>query len=126
MSTAAGVSRKIRRKLYTFLFAVIYAFVFFEVGMKYQENNSKTKHKGQQNIVNIQESKILRRKELLSDWHHQPHILLKSALKGNVTAKTMIQNDTTSFTIGKTTSSSRETFHRVKYSSTVNSDILVI
>jgi hypothetical protein len=98
-----------------FLFAAMYAFVFFEAGILYQDKYSKVSHEaGQQNV---QESKMLRRKELLSDFHHEPHILLQSALKDEV------HNDT-SFAIGKTTPSA-ETFKRIKLSNTESSDVLV-
>lgn len=111
-----SVTRKTRRKLYLFVFAIIYALVFFEVGIMYQENNNKTRHEAGKKI--IQESKMSRRKELLSDFHHEPHILLKSVLKGET-----VRNDT-SFAIKKTTSTS-ESFKKVKYSRTGNSDVLV-
>lgn len=70
----------------------------------------------------IQESKLLRRKELLGDFHHEPHILLKSALKGEDTSKTIRNN--TSLTVGETASKS-ESFNRAKFPSTENSDVLV-
>lgn len=112
-----SVNRKIRRKLYLFIFATIYALFFFKVGIMYQENNSKMRQDAGKKIV--EESKITRREDLISDFHHEPHILLKSLLKGEVTTKT-IHNDT-SLTVGKTTSTSKS-FNRVK---TENSDVLV-
>ena len=105
-----SMRRKSRRKLYVFVFAVMYAFVFFEAGILYQDKYSKMKQEaGQQNV---EELKVLRRKELLNDFHHQPHILLQ-------TASSEAHNDT-SFTIKKTTSSLKH-----KLSNTDGSDFLV-
>jgi len=110
----SSMSRKTRRKLYVFAFAVMYAFVFFEAGILYQDKYRRMRHKAGQKTV--QESKVLRTKELLSDFHHEPHILLQSALRGKV------HNDTS---LGKTTSS-LESLKRVKLSNTDGSDFLVI
>ena len=110
-----SMSRKTRRKLYVVVFAVMYAFVFFEAGILYQEKYSKMEQEvGQQNA---EELKVLHRKELLNDFHHQPHILLQMALRGDV------HNDT-SFTIKKTTSSLKS-LKKIKLSNTDGSDFLV-
>ena len=110
-----SMSRKTRRKLCVFVFAIMYAFVFFEAGILYQDKCSKMKQEaGQQNA---EELKVLHWKELLNDFHHQPHILLQTALGGEV------HNDT-SFTIRKTTSSLKS-LKRIKHPNTDGSDFLV-
>ena len=110
-----SMSRKIRRKLYMFVFAVMYAFIFFEAGILYQDKYSRMRlEAGQQNV---QESKVLRRKELVSDFHHEPNIVLRSVIKGEV-------NNDTSFAIEKTTSSLKS-LKRIKPSNTDGSDFLV-
>lgn len=108
------MSRKTRRKLYVIVFAVMYAFVFFKAGILYRDKYSKMRQEAEQETV--QESKVLRRKELLSDFHHEPHIVLQSALRGEV------YNDTS---FGKTTPS-LESLKRIKLSNTDGSDFLVI
>ena len=93
----------------------MYAFVFFEAGILYQDKNSKLKQEtGEQNV---EELKGMRRNEQLNDFHHQPHMLLQTALRGEV-------HNETSFTIKKTTSSLKS-LKRIKLSNTDGSDFLV-
>ena len=110
-----SMRRKSRRKLYVFVFAVMYAFVFFEAGILYQDKYSKMKQEAGQR--NVEELKVLRREELLNDFHHQPHMLLQTASRGEV-------HNNTSFTINKTTSSLKS-LKRIKRSNTDDSDFLV-
>ena len=110
-----SVSRKIRRKLCMFVFAVLYAFIFFEAGILYQDKISNKRLEARQQ--NVQESKVFRRKELVSDFHHEPNVLLQSVIKGEV-------NNDTRFAIGKTTSSLKS-LKRIKPSNTDGSDFLV-
>ena len=110
-----SMSRKIRRKLYMFVFAVMYAFIFFEAGILYQDKYSRMRLEAEQQ--NVQESKELHRKELVSDFHHEPNIVLQSVIKGEV-------NNDTSFAIEKTTSSLKS-LKRILPFNTDGSDFLV-
>ena len=95
---AGAVSRRVRRTICVFTLAVIYAFVFFEVGILYQGNKNKRAQVTQQS----QQSKTSHKRESVSDFHHQPHILLKSLehkLKGEMSTREKINS--TSFSIGK-------------------------
>ena len=81
-----GIGKKIRRNVCVFLLAVIYAFVFFKVSILYQESRNKTRQERQHS----RGSKITHTKEILSHFHREPRILLKSLenkLKREVTTK---------------------------------------
>lgn len=108
---AGAVSRRVRRTICVFTLAVIYAFVFFEVGILYQGNKNKR-------------AQVTQQRESVSDFHHQPHILLKSLehkLKGEMSTREKINS--TSFSIGKMTSSS-EAFDNVNGPMTQRSQLL--
>jgi len=98
-----------------FVFAVLYAFIFFEAGTLYQDKNINMRLEARQQ--NVQESKVFRREELVSDFHHEPNILLQSVIEDEI-------NNDTRFAIGKTTSSLKS-LKRIKPSKTDGSDFLV-
>lgn len=106
------VSRNTRRKIFIFLFAIIYALIFFEVGIIYQENYGKKTNRT---------SEIWRRRELEIDFHHRPDVLIESVSRGEEITKTALDDSLRA--IIKTTRPSYSVNKR-KYPRQGDSDIL--
>ena len=106
------VSRNTRRKIFIFLFAIIYALIFFEVGIVYQENYGKKTNRT---------SEIWRRGELEIDFHHRLDVLIESVSRGEEITKTALDDSLRA--IVKTTRPSYSVNKR-KYPRPGDSDIL--
>ena len=95
-----GVGKKIRRNACVFLLALIFAYVFFEVGMLYQEKQNEKRQEQERNKGSMK----THRKESVRDISKKRDIVLKS-LNDKLKEVTERKSNDAMILIGKLTSS---------------------
>ena len=95
-----GVGRKIRRNARVFLLALIFAYVFFEIGMLYQEKQNEKRQEQERN----KESMKTHTTESVRDISEKRDIVLKS-LNDKLKEVTERKSNDVMILIGKLTSS---------------------
>lgn len=96
-----GVGRKIRRNACVFLLALIFAYVFIEVGMLYQEKQNEKRQEQERNKGSMK----THTKESVRDISEKRHIVLKSLNDKLKEVTERKSNDARMILIGKLTSS---------------------
>ena len=95
-----GVGKKIRRNACVFLLALIFAYVFFEIGMLYQEKQNEKRQEQERNKGSMK----THTKESVRDISEKRDIVLKS-LNDKLKEVTERKSNDVMILIGKLTSS---------------------
>lgn len=114
-----GVGKKIRRNACVFLLALIFAYVFFEIGMLYQENQNEKRQEQERN----KGSTKTHTKESVRDISEKRDIVLKS-LNDKLKEVTERKSNNVMILIGKLTSSPEK--KRAEARRVERSDVLFI
>ena len=114
-----GVGKKIRRNACVFLLALIFAYVFFEIGMLYQEKQNEKRQEQERN----KESMKTHTTESVRDISEKRDIVLKS-LNDKLKEVTERKSNNVMILIGKLTSSPKK--KRAEARRVERSDVLFI
>lgn len=114
-----GVGKKIRRNACVFLLALIFAYVFFEIGMLYQEKQNEKRQEQERNKGSMK----THTKESVRDISEKRDIVLKS-LNDKLKEVTERKSNNVMILIGKLTSSPEK--KRAEARRVERSDVLFI
>lgn len=114
-----GVGKKIRRNACVFLLALIFAYVFFEIGMLYQEKQTEKRQEQERNKGSMK----THTKESVRDISEKRDIVLKS-LNDKLKEVTERKSNNVMILIGKLTSSPEK--KRAEARRVERSDVLFI
>lgn len=114
-----GVGKKIRRNACVFLLALIFAYVFFEIGMLYQEKQNEKRQEQERNKGSMK----THTKESVRDITEKRDIVLKS-LNDKLKEVTERKSNNVMILIGKLTSSPEK--KRAEARRVERSDVLFI
>lgn len=114
-----GVGKKIRRNVCAFLLALIFAYVFFEVGMLYQEKQNEKRQEQERNKGSMK----TKTKESARDNSNKRDIVLKS-LNDKLKEVTERKSNNAMILSGKLTSSPEK--KTAEGRSVERSDVLII